>query len=228
MGTMELKDIFLDALLELDMDKRYAHLIEDKPAFVIKMMFHFLDIMSDQRVKRIMLTLREHDFTTYIHSVDLFVLAGLFGIATDEKHHAFLRGALLHDIGKLHIVSEVLIKRDRLTESEYDDIKTHAAVGSDILLGFGYHYEATIARSHHERLDGSGYPDKLMDTEMNNHIRLIGMLDVYSALTLKRPYKKAMTNKEALEIIGKDNRQYDKEVVEQFTKKLTLEKSTIY
>lgn len=115
----------------------------------------------------------------------------------------------LHDIGKIAISEEVLNKPGRLTDEEFEIIKTHAAIGADILLGLPEEYQSIplvrmafeICRWHHERYDGKGYPDGLKGDEIPIAAQVVALADVYDALTSERCYKAAYSHEEALNMI---------------------------
>ncbi|RLB72761.1 MAG: hypothetical protein DRH06_11125, partial [Deltaproteobacteria bacterium] len=124
--------------------------------------------------------------------------------------------ALLHDIGKVTVPSEILTKSGELSAMEFELIKTHAAVGADILEGIDFSWPvARIVRQHHERLDGSGYPQGLKDDEILLEARIIGVADVVEAMASHRPYRPARGIDKALEEIKKNKDVlYDPQVVE--------------
>ena len=115
----------------------------------------------------------------------------------------------LHDIGKMAISEEILNKPGRLTEEEFETIKTHAAIGGDMILALPESYQSApivkmsfeISRWHHERYDGQGYPDGLKGDEIPIAAQVVAIADVYDALTSERCYKKAYSDDQALEMI---------------------------
>jgi putative two-component system response regulator len=111
-----------------------------------------------------------------------------------EDLDALQRGGFLHDIGKVGIPDAVLLKSGRLTPDEYDIIKQHTVIG-DRLCGSLRSLKRVrpIVRHHHERLDGSGYPDGLRGDEIPLLPQIIGIVDVFDALTTERPYKPALS-----------------------------------
>lgn len=115
----------------------------------------------------------------------------------------------LHDIGKISIADTILNKPGRLTPEEFEVIKTHSAIGSEILLELPLEQKesplvkvaAEICRWHHERYDGKGYPDGLKGEEIPISAQVVALADVYDALTSKRCYKDAYSHEEALKMI---------------------------
>lgn len=102
--------------------------------------------------------------------------------------------ALLHDIGKIGVPDTIINKDTRLTDEEYEAIKQHPAIGSDILKTIEEIPEIMIgARWHHERYDGRGYPDRLAGTEIPEEARIIGVADAYDAMTSKRSYRNILS-----------------------------------
>jgi HD-GYP domain-containing protein (c-di-GMP phosphodiesterase class II) len=142
---------------------------------------------------------------TYRHSDRACMI--VLGLATalgadDDELSALRRAALLHDVGKLAVSNRILDKPGRLTEGEFALIREHPVVTRRILErvpGFGG--LAPVAAAHHERLDGSGYPQGLSGEELTMPMRLLAVADVYEALTSERPYRAAMSSEEALAII---------------------------
>jgi putative nucleotidyltransferase with HDIG domain len=99
--------------------------------------------------------------------------------------------AVLHDIGKIDVPSEILAKPGRLTEPEYSVIKTHTVLGHERLVRMGETDPLILAlvRSHHERMDGSGYPDGLRGEAIPPAARMFAVIDTFDALTSRRPYR---------------------------------------
>jgi putative two-component system response regulator len=119
------------------------------------------------------------------------------------------RGALLHDIGKIGISDTILLKPDRLDDEEFNIMKTHTTIGARILQTM---YERTptqhylkyaikIAEGHHEKYNGSGYPQRLKEEEIPLCSRIMAVADVYDALVADRIYRKAMNFQEALKLV---------------------------
>lgn len=116
-------------------------------------------------------------------------IAKRIGKSEKEQEDIYYMG-LLHDIGKIGIPDEIINKTSRLTDEEFDIIKTHPAIGSDILKNISeFPNIGTGARWHHERYDGKGYPDKLKGEEIPEVARIIGVADAYDAMTSKRSYR---------------------------------------
>jgi putative two-component system response regulator len=118
----------------------------------------------------------------------------------DEEVEAVRTGGRLHDIGKIGIREEILNKQGPLTAEEYEQVKQHVVVGSQILSPL-VHLQDVIGfvRSHHERWDGTGYPDRLAGEAIPRGARIIGAVEIYDALTTARPYQEKMPPEVAVE-----------------------------
>ena len=124
-------------------------------------------------------------------------------LAMEPSQLEILRmGALLHDIGKIGIRDEVLLKPGRLTPAEFEAIKTHTTIGAD-LLGEIEQFRCIlpIVRGHHEKLDGTGYPDQLRGEQVMLEVRIVSASDVLDAVTSTRPYRRGSNIEEAFEIV---------------------------
>ncbi|MDZ5710797.1 HD domain-containing phosphohydrolase [Jeotgalibacillus haloalkalitolerans] len=134
------------------------------------------------------------------------------------------RAAFLHDIGKVNVPEEILNKPGKLTNEEYEIMKKHPADGAHMVAQTYYKDLAPIIHQHHERLDGSGYPDGLKGDEILIEARIIAVSDTFDALTEDRVYRKAWTAASALEEIKAHKGDlYDETVVELFEEVLREE-----
>jgi putative two-component system response regulator len=141
------------------------------------------------------------------------------GLSPDEA--ALIgRAAPLHDIGKIGIPDDILLKPGRFTSEEFARMKEHANIGSSILQGSVFpvlQAAGTIALTHHEKWNGSGYPNGLSGEDIPLYGRIVAIADFYDALTHERPYKRAWTREEAIsEIIAQSGQHFDPRVVEVF------------
>lgn len=137
------------------------------------------------------------------------------------------RAALLHDIGKIGIRDDVLLKSDNLTPEEYKQIKLHPAKGEEIVNALSFLKESsTLIRHHHEGYDGLGYPDEIKGEKIELGARVIAVADSFDAMTCDRFYRKALSLHEAIKKLEQNKgTQFDPEVVECFLK--VLEKNPI-
>lgn len=129
------------------------------------------------------------------------------------------RGGFLHDVGKVGIPDAILFKPGKLNDDEWAVMRTHTTRGEDICRGVpSLAPVLPVIRSHHERWDGSGYPDGLKGDEIPLLARVLQVADIYDALTSNRPYKQPFTPEQALEILRDETRRgwRDRTIVEAF------------
>jgi putative nucleotidyltransferase with HDIG domain len=127
------------------------------------------------------------------------------------------RAGALHDIGKLETPAELVNKAGPLSDEEFAVVKRHAALGARLVGRLGDEKLAAIVRHHHERVDGSGYPDGLAGAEIPLGARIVAVADTFDALTSTRPYRLARRHCEALDLIAEEaGAQLDPEVVGAF------------
>lgn len=151
------------------------------------------------------------------------------GLYEDEIDEAFLsdlyRSSPLHDIGKVGISDAILLKPGRLTPEEYEEMKRHAEIGARTLeevacsspKGGFFRMAAQVARHHHERWDGTGYPAGLKGRDIPLCARIVAVADVFDALTSKRVYKEACSTQEAFDmIVSASGKHFDPTVVKAF------------
>lgn len=172
-----------------------------------------------------MLKIREQDEYTAEHCLNVCILAMIFGrhLGLSEKELVRLGlCGLLHDLGKMKLPMELLNKTEKLLPEEFDIIKNHAELGYKLLLESEQYIPpivASVARSHHERIDGLGYPEKRSATELDIMVRMITLVDAYDAMTSDRCYSIGKSNTEALKIIYENKgSQFDEELALEFIK----------
>ena len=158
--------------------------------------------------------------SSHIHRVQHYALglANALGPLDEQTLKAIQAAALLHDTGKLAVPERILNKPGKLTEAEFETMKLHVDVGADILSSIDFPYPVVpIVRAHHENWDGTGYPNGLKETEIPIGARILSVVDCYDALTSDRPYRAAMSDGEALDIIrARRGTMYDPVVVDTF------------
>jgi hypothetical protein len=179
-------------------DLRAAQLVSAEEAFL------------GSHVRALVLKLQEKDIYTEGHTRRVALLAVGLGEHLGLPPHqlrALAAGALLHDIGKLSIPDEVLKKPSSLTPEELALVREHPARGERLLGELGG-FSSTVrrlVRGHHERLDGSGYPDGAVADSLELDVRILAVCDVYDALVSTRAYRSAWTHEAALELIRSES-----------------------
>ena len=175
-------------------------------------------------VKGVIATLELKDPYTRGHSERVasyaLLLAQGLGKFSEDEQKSFYYACLLHDIGKVHIPDQILMKPERLTKEEFEIIKSHPVVGADAVKNVeGIKDCICVIRSHHERWDGRGYPDQLKEEEIPILARVASIADAFDAMTSSRSYRAAMPVEEAYQrIIEGKSSQFDPMLVEEFKK----------
>ena len=151
-------------------------------------------------------------------------LAQLVGVPELELEHV-RRGTLLHDIGKMGIPDAILLKPGKLTEAEWAIMRRHPVLAYEMLSSIAYLRPALdIPHYHHEKWDGSGYPDGLKGEQIPLYARIFAIVDVYDALTNDRPYRPAWTTEQTVEYIrAESGKHFDPAIVETFLNQLARE-----
>jgi putative nucleotidyltransferase with HDIG domain len=145
-------------------------------------------------------------------------LAKALGVEEEQAIKAIKAAALLHDTGKLAVPEHILNKPGKLTAAEFEQMKLHVDVGADILSLVDFPYPVVpIVRCHHESWDGSGYPRGVRGAEIPIGARILSVVDCFDALTSDRPYRRRMTDEEAIAILlERSGTMYDPHVVDTF------------
>jgi len=180
-----------------------------------------LHVSRQETVERLTKAIELHDFSTGKHVDQMATVAALLGtcLGLDAEQVQLLRlAAPMHDVGKIATPSEILRKPGPLTPEEREEMNRHTTVGHEILADSQselLRVAATIALTHHERYDGSGYPKGLAGTEIPLEGRITAVADVFDALLSDRPYRSALTVEETVQII-QENRgsQFDPQIVD--------------
>lgn len=185
-----MQDVRLGKAVELD---RVTPVVEDIAASVLRNPSALIGLLR----------IKNKDDYTFLHSVSVCTLLVAFcgsrGLDSSIAYEAGL-GGILHDVGKAMIPDEILNKPGRLTDEEFAIVKRHPRDGFDILQQVSGVSEVAldITLHHHERRDGSGYPNKLPESEISEMARMAAIVDVYDAITADRCYHKGMPPAEAL------------------------------
>ncbi|WP_179032022.1 HD-GYP domain-containing protein [Paenibacillus kribbensis] len=164
------------------------------------------DIGSRQDAIIMLMDIGAADQDLYHHSLNVCLYTLVLGIANGYDHNQLMElgiGSLLHDIGKMKISPQVLYKPGKLTDEEYEHMKTHTEIGYKLLKdepGIPL-LSAHCALQHHERIDGSGYPNGWKKDQIHEYAKWIGLVDSYDAMTASRIYKQALLPYEAMEVL---------------------------
>lgn len=177
-----------------------------------------LDTVSEIGIRAWLDLVWRHDIQVYQHSLSVAgfaaAFAGLLGFS-DADRRRLAGAALLHDVGKALIPLAILNKPGTLTPDEMQIMRAHAALGADLLAregAFGPEI-LDVVRHHHERLDGSGYPEGLTAARIGDLVRLVAICDVHSALTERRVYRAPMTHAQAFAVMEAQAGQLDPDLL---------------
>lgn len=188
----------------------------------------FLDsVFRNQDALLLMTKMQDKDAYLLEHSINVAILLAVFskhlGMSKDIGLKLTLAG-LLHDMGKVKVPDEILLKQGKLTKDEFQEIKKHTTYGADILKASGMDgLTIQIALEHHERLSGSGYPSGLLAHQLNQYVRMSAIVDVFDAITAERVYKSAMTAFQAFKVIRDGSKSdFDAELLNQFIRAIGL------
>ncbi|HIJ64884.1 MAG TPA: HD domain-containing protein [Candidatus Hydrogenedentes bacterium] len=167
-------------------------------------------LFAEQTAFEHLLKAASYDYYTYTHSVNVFVfsiaLAQRAGYGDSPALRSFGHGALLHDIGKSQIDPAIVNCRGKLSHAQWQAMKQHPVYGCEILREHGRLSERAleVVRHHHEKLDGSGYPDGLSKGDLSREVRIATICDIFDALTTRRPYKGAVDSFPALRLMKEE------------------------
>ncbi|MFO7968538.1 MAG: diguanylate cyclase [Candidatus Izemoplasmatales bacterium] len=181
--------------------------------------------VKNKAISAILKTLTDKYELEKKHSKRVTTLSVKLGRALELDTHSLKelsQAAMFHDIGKISLPDNILNKPGKLTEEEYEIVKTHTTIGYDILHTADEYSELAIhASSHHERFDGKGYPNGLKGKNIPFFSRIISIADAYEAMTADRPYRKKMSKAKAVqEIIDNAGTQFDLDLAKIFVEKV--------
>jgi putative two-component system response regulator len=210
-----------------------AHELRARVGSLVRLKRYTDDLDSAESViMSLALVIEARDSYTDGHCQRLATYATSLGASlglSDEELGALHRGGYLHDVGKIGIPDAVLLKADRLTVAEYARIKDHPVIG-DRLCGElrSLRQVRPIVRHHHERLDGTGYPDALKGDAIPLLAQIMSIVDVYDAITTDRPYKRAFPPERAFEELMQEVRNgwRQNDLVEAFIRAVPLNAPT--
>jgi HD-GYP domain-containing protein (c-di-GMP phosphodiesterase class II) len=202
-----------------------SDLMRATPSRALRSSLDVGDVVSEQAgllgawVARLLARLEVKDSSTREHTRRVAQLSVQVGQELGLRGNRLRRlavAALLHDVGKLQVPGAILGKAGPLTPAEFAVIKRHPGDGAALLAHIGgFADEAPLVRGHHERLDGSGYPDGLRGADLSLEVRILGVCDVYDALTGERVYRRAYSQTQAIAILDRGRgSSFDPEVLD--------------
>ncbi|MEG0308722.1 MAG: HD-GYP domain-containing protein [Clostridium sp.] len=179
-------------------------------------------IMEVGDVNKCLCDIRTHDNYTFLHSINTGIMSVFFGINLGMKKWAISElgiSGMLHDVGKLKVPAAIINKGGKLTEEEFTVVKQHPIYGGDILKkNFRISCDAIAGvEQHHEKIDGRGYPYGLKGNQISRFGKIVGICDVYDAVTSNRSYRNKFEPNEAYELILSGcGTQFDEDLVRIF------------
>jgi len=176
-----------------------------------------------ETIKRLARAADYRDNETGVHIIRMGHYSRILGKAmgmSDEESKQLQRASVVHDIGKIGIPDQVLLKPGKLDKEEFEIMKTHSAIGAALLSDIDSdlcQLAETIALTHHEKWNGKGYPNGISGKDIPVEGRIAAVADVFDALTSERPYKKAWLVEDAINLLIKEKGQhFDPEIVDLF------------
>ena len=163
-----------------------------------------------------LLEMKDPDTAQHSARVAMFSrdLAAQIGLSKEEQSRIHLAG-LLHDVGKVGVPDEILLKQGRLTDEERAVMQRHARLSAEAIAGIpGFSDLTRMVYAHHERIDGSGYPEAIGGPDLPMGARILGVADTFEALTSDRPYRRGRSAVEALKVFREDIHLFDANVVD--------------
>jgi len=181
-------------------------------------------ILADDKTNQQLLSITSHDYNTYVHSVNVGVLGVslakiIFRRSDAHNMHELGAGFFLHDLGKVKVDINIIIKPARLTDAEMQEMQRHAQYGYEILTDAHQLTEECkkIVLQHHERENGTGYPQKLYGDAIHIYGRICSIADVFDALVSDRPYKEKLGPFDALKVMKEEMlNHFHKQLFEKF------------
>ncbi|MFD2629009.1 HD-GYP domain-containing protein [Oceanobacillus kapialis] len=220
-ATNTIKETFLE-LKELGLGQR-SYVLEKRSEELSNVVEQILsEIQLSENALSLLADIFVSDNYVFQHSLNVTIYSLAIGVEmkfTKKQLTEIGVGALLHDIGKMFIEPDILQKPAKLSDEEFEIIKGHTQIGYDYLRK--HHYIPAVvshcAYQHHERLDGSGYPRGIQGEDIHPYAKVIGIADVFDAVTSSRVYREAMLPHEGLEILYAGAVDlFDKEMIEAF------------
>ncbi|MFH1562282.1 MAG: HD-GYP domain-containing protein [Nitrospirota bacterium] len=205
---------------------RIGKAIEEEPLKkVIKQMVE--EVISNQEAMLNLVKIKSHDEYTFAHSTNVCTLAILLGIKRNfnkAEIEEMAIGGMLHDVGKVKIKEEILLKPNKLTIKEYEEVRKHPLYGYEILNESKLsELPKVIAAQHHERIHGQGYPQGLSRDKIHPLARLVALVNLYDSLTTDKPYRSKFLPHDAMRlIISQSGRDFPVEDVKKFVEDMSI------
>jgi len=217
-----INNLFMTTLENVVHELRYGQILKSmQDTAYVKGVFQ--RILEEKHRFDLLIQLRDWDEYSFVHSFDVFVLGTIFARQLGLTNIEMLaRGYLFHDIGKLYIPQEILSLKRKLSEEEFEIVKTHTTKGYELLRENGEVDIAYFSRDHHERFAGKGYPNKLCADDMSDGVQLLQIIDVYSAMTSKRVYHSGYNATDALAVLYRDRHLYNEQFMHKFVECLGI------
>jgi putative nucleotidyltransferase with HDIG domain len=204
-------------------DLYFLNFIAEKASYLIENLALYENIFDNlfSTLYAFVETIEARDSYTKQHSARVShyakIISEAMGCSQEEMDKLHVAG-YLHDIGKIGVPDNILLKAGSLSDKEFEIIKSHPVIASNILGHFNmWTDEQNVIRHHHEKFDGTGYPDCLKGEKIPFLSRILSVADVYDALTSDRSYRQKMPDEKALHIISENSgNQFDPEIVPHF------------
>ena len=220
--------MFLSFAVDLFMDEQRLLTLFAGAAIPLLMLaiVHFkkrkMDMMYNIKIAQTLgraAAIRDHE--TGAHNFRVAYMASIIGEALGMKRkelQALMKGAFLHDVGKIGIADKILLKNGPLNAQEWEQMQLHPLLGKNLLEDMPWFNDALdVVFYHHERFDGNGYPDQLKGNGIPLNARIFAIIDVFDALLATRPYKKALSYDETIEIMKQNSgTHFDPKIFEKF------------
>ena len=227
-AVLQIKDIFED--LNPSKNKTAVRYISDQHYQSVKTMFNGIleNLLKNKGASLNMAEMMSTDLYTYSHSLNVAILSVLtaqsLGLPQDKIRELGV-GALLHDVGKMTVPDQILNKPGKLTEAEWKLMKQHPENGYEMVRdnsGISAYTKAIIL-SHHERIDGSGYPNRYKGDKIHLLTQIVSLADTFDAITSDRCYRERMPSYQAVEIItGQVHQGFNEKIFQAFIKNVEL------
>ncbi|RKD76372.1 putative nucleotidyltransferase with HDIG domain [Sinobaca qinghaiensis] len=214
---------FLQDMLQLGNEYRFGYAINDVDSYLWVQKL-FVEITSEKSTYRLLQQLKDWDLNTYHHSLDVFILGSLIAKKIGLEHVSeFSRSCLLHDIGKLRVEKKILTKSSELSSREMLQMRAHTGEGYHLLKQKGHgSFVTDILKYHHQPLSALSGEEEIQKQTRQKELDLLRLVDVYSALTLERPYRQSLSAPKALKIVIQEHTEINIEYMKAFCEMLEI------